>query len=177
MIRRFARPYAKAFMDVAGTPEKAQALLAELRTFETARKPSADLADLLANPGIPVDTKLRVTAEISKRLQLSALASKIVEVLVRNGRINQLGGILEAWREMINQMLGVAVAQVRAAHALSVEEQDRLRRTLEKKTGRRVELELATDPNLLGGFVATIGSSVYDASVLGQIHRLETANS
>jgi F-type H+-transporting ATPase subunit delta len=176
MIRRFARPYARAFMDVAQSPQNAQSILAELRRFETARKSAQDLADLLANPGVALDTKMRISAEIGKRLGLSAMAAKIIEVLVRNQRINSLGPILEAWRELINNTLGVAVAQVRSAHELSAEEQQRLQKTLEQKTGKRVELELATDRSLLGGFVATIGSSVYDASVLGRVQRLETAD-
>lgn len=176
MIRRFARPYARAFMDVAQTPQNAQVLLGELRRFETARKSAPDLAELLSNPGVSLETKLKVTAEIGRRLELSAISAKILEVLVRNQRINQTGAILEAWREIINKSLGVAVAQVRAAHDLSADEQTRLRAALEAKVGKKIELELATDPALLSGFVATVGSQVYDASLLGQIHKLETAN-
>lgn len=176
MIRRFARPYARAFMDVAGSPQQAQVLLDELRRFETARKSSADLAQLLANPGVPTETKLRVTTEIGRRLSLSPMAAKILEVLVRNQRVNQTGAILDAWRELINNTLGIAVAKVRAAYELNNDEQARLRTALEKKVGRKIELELSTDPTLLSGFVATVGSSVYDASLLGQIHRLDTAS-
>jgi uncharacterized membrane protein required for colicin V production len=37
--------------------------------------------------------------------------------------------------------------------------------------GKRVEVRVTTDPALLGGFVARIGSEVYDASVSGKIHK------
>ena len=43
MIRRFARPYARAIMDVAGSPEKAATLRDELTQFEQVRKSSSDL--------------------------------------------------------------------------------------------------------------------------------------
>ena len=46
-----------------------------------------------------------------------------------------------------------------------------LRRTLEKRFGQRVEVEITTDPRLLGGFVAKVGSEVYDASVIGKIDK------
>ena len=47
MIRRFARPYARAIMDVAQTPEKAAALRDEMTVFEQVRKSSTDLQLML----------------------------------------------------------------------------------------------------------------------------------
>jgi len=38
VIRRFARPYARAIMDVVQSPEKANAIRYELARFEQARK-------------------------------------------------------------------------------------------------------------------------------------------
>lgn len=176
MIRRFARPYAKAFMEIVPSPADAQKLHAALLQFESARKSSQELADVLGNPGIPTETKLGIVSAIAGRLETPQLGVRILEVLVRNQRINQLGDILEAWREMINKATGVAVAKVRAAHELSADEREKLRTALEHKTGRRVELEVATDRSLLGGFVAQVGSEVYDASVIGQIHRFQASN-
>ena len=46
MIRRFARPYAKAIFEVTGSPEKANALRAELEQFEQVRKNATDLQEL-----------------------------------------------------------------------------------------------------------------------------------
>jgi F0F1-type ATP synthase delta subunit len=65
MIRRFARPYARAIMDVAGSPEKAAALRDELTQFEAVRKSSNDLQLMYANPGIDHDSKTKVTAAIA----------------------------------------------------------------------------------------------------------------
>lgn len=171
MVRRFARPYARAIMDVAGAPDKANALREELQRFEDARLGASDLQALYANPGIPAETQLNITQTIAGRLGLSALAVRVVEVLVRNHRINDLGAILEALTTYVNEALNVAVAEVRTAHALSAAEQADLQKTLERKAGKRVEVHLSTDPTLLGGFVAKIGSEIFDASVSGKIHK------
>ena len=161
-------------MDVAGA--NAQSLIADLRVFEKARHSSSELAELFANPGVPLETKLSVATEIGKRIKLNELGQKLIEVLVRNQRINQLGAVLDAWRDLLNKQLGVAVAQVKSAQPLAADEQDKLRKALEAKLGKKVELELSIDASLLGGFVASVGSSVYDASVIGRVHRLETTN-
>ena len=73
MIRRFARPYATAIFEAAGSPDKANAVREELARFEAARVSAEDLRDLYANPGIETDVKLNVTRTIAGRLGLSEL--------------------------------------------------------------------------------------------------------
>jgi F-type H+-transporting ATPase subunit delta len=171
VIRRFARPYAKAMMEVAGSAEKANALRGELMTFEAALKASPELREVYANPGIGADTKTSITDRLVSRMKLSELAARAVAVLVRFNRVNDISAILEALAAYVNDALGVAVAQIRSAKSLSPEEMSKLADVLSRKTGKRVELDIVTDPALLGGFVARIGSSIYDASVIGKINK------
>jgi len=171
VIRRFARPYARAVMDVVQSPEKANEIRHELERFEQACKASADLQELYANPGIEHDTKLRVTAALAKRLGLSDMAVKILGVVIGNHRMNGLESIVDALAEMVREATNTVAAEVRSAHPLNENDQAALRRTLEKKAGRKVELVVSTDPTLIAGFVARIGSEVYDASVLGKIDK------
>lgn len=171
MIRRFARPYARAIIDVAGSPEKANTIRAELEKFEQVRRSAANLQDLYANPGIDVPSKLKITQEIANRLSLGQTTGKVLDILIENRRINDLGAIAEALAHYVNDALGIAVAEVRAPEKLSEQEMNDLRKTLEKKTGRRVELRVTEDPSLLGGFIVKIGSEIWDASVAGKIHR------
>lgn len=171
MIRRFARPYAKAMMDIVKSPEEGRKLHGELLSFERARSSSTELAELFATPAIEAEKKVAVARAISSKIGLSDISTKLVDVLVRHHRINQLSSVLEAWKAMIDTAMGVSVAEVRSAHDLSEAEQGELRRTLEAKFDRKIELQLNTDPALLGGFVAKVGSEVYDASVKGQLQR------
>jgi F-type H+-transporting ATPase subunit delta len=171
MIRRFARPYARAIIDVAGTPAVAQTLRGELERYEAARRGAGDLADLYANPGIDFAVKMKITNAIAGKLGLGELAVKVLEVLIRNHRINNLGAINEALASYIREATNTLAADVRTAHVLSDKERAELQSTLERKFGRSVELSLTTDKSLLGGFVAKVGSEIYDASVVGKIER------
>ena len=171
MIRRFARPYARAIMDVAESPQRANTVRAELQRFEQARRESTELQDVFANPGIELDAKFKIAHTIASRLGLSELAGKVLEVLIRNHRINDLEPVVEALASMINEELNIAVVDVRSAKELSEQELAQLRKTLEQKIGKRVEVRLEVDRNLIGGFVARIGSEILDASVVGKIHK------
>jgi len=170
MIRRFARPYARAIMDAAGSPQKASELRGELLFFANALRSSADLRELYANP-VDEATKLDITRQLAKKMKASDLATRTLEVLVRHHRVNDIDAILAALQAYVNKALGVAVAEVRSAKALTPDEIKDLADTLSKKVGKKVELDIKTDPNLLGGFVVRIGSEIWDASVIGKINK------
>ncbi len=171
MIRRFARPYARAAMEVAQSPEKAALLRDDLNTFEQVRKSSTDLQQMYANPGIDFDSKNKVTGAIAKRLGLSDLAVRLLDVLIRNRRINNLSDIVAGLATMIREATGTVAADVRSASKLSSKEEADLRTMLERKVGANVDIDITVDESLIGGFVAKIGSEVYDASVSGKIEK------
>ena len=171
MIRRFARPYARAIMDAAGSPAKANELRGELMSFASALRSSQELRDLYLNPAIDQATTLEITRQLARKMKVSDLAAKTLEVLVRNHRINDLDAILEALASYVNAALGVAVAEVRSARNLGPDEIDQLANTLSQKVGKKVELDIRTDKKLLGGFVVKIGSEIWDASVIGKINK------
>lgn len=171
MIRRFARPYARAFMDAAGSPQNANALRGELMTFANALRNSEERRAVYANPGFDQASKLTLTSQLAKKMKLSDLGERALAVLVQHHRINDLDAIAEALATYVNSALGVAVAKVRSAKALSPDEIRELADTLSKRVGKSVELDIKTDPALLGGFVVQIGSEIWDASVAGKINK------
>jgi F-type H+-transporting ATPase subunit delta len=171
MIRRFARPYARAMMDAAGSPAKSNELRGELMRFADALRTSTELRDLYANPGIDEATKLKITDQLAKKMKAGELATKSLAMLVRFHRINDLDAIVSALTAYVNAQLGVAVAEVRSAKSLNPDEIQDLANTLSKKVGKKVELDIKTDPSLLGGFVVQIGSEIWDASVAGKINK------
>ncbi len=171
MIRRFARPYARAIMDAAGSPEKTNELRGELMLFASALRGSSELRELYANPGFDEATKLNITRQLARRMKASDLATKTLEVLVHFHRVNDIDAILAALAAYVNAALGVAVAEVRSAKSLNPDEMQDLADTLSKRVGKKVELDIRTDPSLLGGFVVQIGSEIWDASVAGKINK------
>ena len=171
MIRRFARPYARAIMDVAGSPAKANELRGELMRFADALRSSSELREFYANPAIDEQAKIAVTKRLAGKMKASELAGRTLEVLVSHHRINDIDGIVAALTAYVNKALGVAVAEVRSAKNLGPDEIRDLADTLSKKVGKKVELDIRTDPKLLGGFVVKIGSEIWDASVQGKINK------
>ena len=175
MIRRFARPYARALMDVAGSPQAAAAIRTELLSFQNALRNSEELRAVYANPAFDLESKLTLTHQLAAKMKLSELAIRMLDVLVRSHRMNDISGILAAVGEYVNTATGVAIAEVRSAKSLSAQEEKELSATLSRKVGKDVHLDVQTDPSLLGGIVVKIGSEIWDASVAGKIQKFRAS--
>ena len=93
-------------------------------------------------------------------------------LLLENYRLQHLPMVLEAIESEVNRRLGVATAEVTTAQPIEDDEAARLRDVLGRMLDREVDVQLAVDPDLIAGFRARVGSTLYDASLRGQLDRL-----
>ncbi len=175
MNLRFARPYAQALANTASSDEALATTRDELRRFSQALEEVPALASMAKNPGIPMEKKKEVTTEVARTLGLGESARRFVDLLLDNYRLVHLSGILEVVDELIDRRLGVVRAKVTSAAPLDADQERRLAAALGHKLGQDVDLRVTLDEDLLGGFVALVGSERYDASVRGQLERLGLA--
>jgi F-type H+-transporting ATPase subunit delta len=80
--------------------------------------------------------------------------------------------IQQAFEAKLDELQGVARADVISARELSERERKQLRTVLERLSGRRVEANYELDPRLIAGAVVRVGSTIYDGSVRTQLERL-----
>ena len=62
-----------------------------------------------------------------------------------------------------------------SAHPLNDDQIDALKARLKGRAGRDVTIDLAVDPNILGGIVIKLGSEMIDASIRTKLNRLTSA--
>jgi F-type H+-transporting ATPase subunit delta len=109
-----------------------------------------------------------------ERLGASKTLLNFLFVLIDNRRANLLDEIQAAYQEQLYARLGVADVYVMSARELNEPEKKELAGALEKLTGKRVEAHYGVDPELIGGAVVRIGSTIYDGSVRGQLNALRS---
>src|SRR5215472_10534586 len=166
--------YARAFAEVVAAhkldPEKT---VAELRQMAGLVSSSHELHNVLLNPAVEHEQKIRLLDAIIKKMGGSKLLRNFVAVLIDHKRIGQIGEIAEQFRQELNTRMGIAEAQVSSARALTAAEKKSLEQRLAAVTGKTVRATYSEDADLLGGAVVRIGSTVYDGSVRGQLQRLK----
>jgi len=99
---------------------------------------------------------------------------RFVLLLLDRSRIVLLPAIARAYQAMADDHVGRVRAQVTSAEPLTQVALDRVRRSLEQRTGKKVVMETAVDPELIGGLVARVGDLVLDGSVRTQLADLRT---
>jgi len=172
MIRRFARPYAQAVLASAASLEEAQTVRDQVRLFRDAMGAVPGIAKMSANPAVPMDAKRSVVRKVAAHLGVKGLAERLVLLLLENYRLQHLPMVLEALEAEVNRRLGVATAEVTTAQPIEDDEAAKLRDVLGRMLDREVHVQLAVDPDLIAGFRARVGSTLYDASLRGQLDRL-----
>lgn len=170
--------YARALVDIVTGPAAIEAgrdpkaVAVRLAEFHALLAESSELRILFSTPAVPAAKKKAILAELASRLELDALTKNFLNVLIDNDRMIFLGEIAEAFDSLLDERLGVVLAEITTARTLEEAEQTQLADALHAKTGKQVRMNFSLDPNLIGGIVARIGSTIYDGSVRGQLDRI-----
>ena len=171
---RYARALVDAVMDPKGPTPDPHRIAAQLKDFAQLLRQSAELRVLFATPAVPLPKKRSVLAEIAPLIPLDSLTHNFLGVLLQNERMPLLGDMVEAFEQLVNERLGVVVAEISSARALGDAEKQELDRALRTRTGKQVQMSFSLDPSLIAGVLARVGSTIYDGSVRGQLERLRS---
>jgi len=169
MSMAIANRYARALAEVVGTAGNYRGVLQELEDFAAVWRDSAELAAVFDSPAVAIDSKVGLLDRILQRLGTSKTTSNFLRILARNYRLAMLEGIRVAFRQAVNQALGIVEVKVWSATDLAPEQRTTLAARFREVTGQPVELEFQADPALIGGVRARIESRVYDGSVRGHL--------
>lgn len=169
---RTARRYAKALYDVAREAGATEAIGRELEQIVAICAGDAAVRDVLIRPWIKPADRRGVAMAIAQKAGAGKLVQDFVGLVAERGRADHLTEIAGAYQALVDAELGRARAQVRTAVALTEGEKRALSGKLEHALGKRIILEEQVDATLLGGFIAQVGSLIFDGSLDGQLARM-----
>ena len=67
----------------------------------------------------------------------------------------------------------ISVANVISAVELSTDEAEKLKKSLEKRTGKRLTLNCVIDADIIGGVIAEIDGVIYDGSIKRRLSEIK----
>lgn len=166
----FSSRYARAFAQVAAASHldisQAQQQLAD---FAATLGESRELREVLMNPSIAQEQKVRILDAIAGRLEFFPQVRNFIAVIIEHQRLAELNDILTDYASVADTQAGVLEAEIISAHALNEQDRRELEEQVAKKAGAKVRTTYLQDASLLGGVVVRIGSTVYDGSVKAQL--------
>jgi F-type H+-transporting ATPase subunit delta len=172
-VQTMARRYASALGDVVLERGEAAEVQAELVQWEEMIQSTPNLLEVLRNPTIALDQKRTVLNKLIERAKPRQTTANFLKVLLQNHRLTDLGEINCKFAETLDERAGMVLATVTTARTVPESSQQQLHAKLTGLTGKKVRVDFATDPDLLGGIVTRIGSTVYDGSVRNQLQMIK----
>lgn len=170
----FAARYARAFADVvlsSGAP--LDQVNAQLNDFLGTLEGSAELRQVLFNPALTADARVKVIDALAPRLHLSQQVRNFLAVLLRHERIEAVQEIVAQFRAEMNQREGISEVEVISARRLDADERTQMEQQVARLAGTEVRAHFREDGGLIGGAVVKIGSTIYDGSVRGRLDRMK----
>lgn len=166
-----ARRYAKALFSLARDEGTLDATGNELeRLARLAADPQ--LGPVLANPLLSEAARRSLARTVGEGLALARTTRNFVGLLADHQRLDQLAGIADQYRRLVDQELRRVRATLTSARPLDPPQEAAVKAKLEQITGKTVLAERRLDPALLGGVVVEVEGRVFDGSVRTQLERL-----
>ncbi len=146
---------------------------AQLNDFLVTLEGSAALREILENPSLPEDQKLRVFDAIAARSGMNATVRNFLVVITHHQRLRELPDIVAAYLHRADDSGGITEAEITTARSIDQGERRVLEGTIMQLAGTAsVRATFREDAQLLGGAVIRLGSTVYDGSVRGQLEQM-----
>jgi len=170
--RKLASRYAQALLSVLTDPTAAASADRFLDALARSMQESPETRDLLLDPAISRKARTAALRELCAEKGQPHEMGNFFATLIDHRRMAALPTIAQVYHEERETALGIVPAHITTAEPLSTDLQARARDTLQKLTGCDVRLDCQVDPQVLGGAVTRIGSTVYDGSLRTQLRQL-----
>jgi F-type H+-transporting ATPase subunit delta len=172
-LSTLARPYAEAVFRMAQGENDLAGWSSRIATL-AAIVSDEQLARLIADPAVPADRVADLIIEVAGT-DLGERGGNFVKVLAENDRLSVLPEIVSQFETLKASAEGTLEATITSAQALTQAQIDDLVAGLKAKFNRAVNVQVAVDPELIGGAVIAIGDQVIDGSVKGRLQQMSFA--
>lgn len=169
-ISAVAGRYAKAIFELAVAAKNEASVVQAFAALSEALRGNEAARDILAHPQISREQKAVVLEGALKGAPELALSA--ARVIAAHGRSAHIDAIADALQDMLRTQSGEVSARVISAQKLSSQQEQAIAKLVGDFTGKKASLATSTNPDLIGGFTVSVGSTLIDASVTTRLNQL-----
>ncbi|MDD2278329.1 MAG: ATP synthase F1 subunit delta [Bacteroidales bacterium] len=168
---RITLSYARALLQWSSDKGVEHEVYTQSNSVISLVKNNPDFILLLQSTMITASKKLRTTQLVMEKT--APLLSNFVALAVKNGRENQLKGIMLNYQKLYRDKHGIILAGVESPADMNSKNKEGIKKFLSNAFNQKIEIEFAINPSLIGGFVLTIDDKLLDKSVKGELNKLQ----
>jgi len=133
---------------------------------------SNELQRVVESPVVRPEVKISILDEIFSR-NIDKETLHFINFIIEKRREEILYSVAKRFVELRNEHLGIVELLVRTAFEIKDDQKEILKERFEKILKKKTIMNFRVDNNLVGGFIAQVGDTVYDASMKHQLELLK----
>lgn len=167
------RRYAKALYKFALEKGESEHVYELMRRLAESFSAEPSLQSVLGNPYVDDADKCALLCTASGATDADAVFNDFLKLLVENRRIAFAREIALAYVSIFREENAIYMVTVESAAPLDKNEEGRIRALVEKHLGGgKLEFNTSVNPELIGGFVVSVGNDRIDASISNELKQL-----
>lgn len=164
--------YAKALFNLGTKQNKLQEWLESLLNLNDFINQNSKLYDYFTSP-IPSPKKQEATFINLFKPYLTAEPLNFILILLRKNRFKELNEIMHLFKKMVFEKLGLLQGLITTPLPLNANEKESLVNEWSKILNKKIILDEAIDPTLIGGGVLSFENKRIDFSLKGKLQKLQ----
>ena len=174
MVSIVSRKYSEALFLVGEEKSSIDKFEKEVTELSDVFKMNKDIMTSLCHPQLPLQSKVQIVTDLFGD-KVSKEVVALLKVVLRKSRQEFLPEIFEAFIEKCKEDKNVSTAVIISAEKLAQKYIDEIKKDLEKKTTKKIEIEERIDDRLIGGVKIMVDNILYDGSIDGKIKNIYKA--
>ncbi len=168
---KVAARYAKSLYSLARSQGSAEAVLADMVTYQKTLKENRALDLTIKSPIIQGSRKQSILDVIFGK-SFQNITQAFIRLVVAKGREKDLTEIAKAYIQEDKRQKGISDCEIISAVSLSPELRSQIGLQAEKMAGGKVEITEKVDPSLIGGYILRVHDLEWDASVKTNLSKI-----
>jgi len=172
MAKLVSKTYGDALFELATEEKKEDILLEEAVEIKKLLTENSEFIKMMNHPQISREDKEAVITNVFKG-RVSDDMSGLLELLVKNGRFNEVESVIDYFIAKIKDYKKIGIAYVTTPLALSDTQKSAVEKKLLDTTDyEKMEMNFDIDESLIGGMTIRIGDRVVDSSIKSKLSKL-----
>lgn len=180
-MTQVAAQYAEAVIELAEESSKTttadsmkllERIHQDLKVIGEIFESNKDFSLVLNHPALSPDDKKELLLKTFDG-RVDGITLRLIKLLAERRRLELLPYLEKPFLELLRERQGIVGCELACAQTLTDSQVQDIKTRLTKQLGKRIEMEVAVDPTLLGGVVLKLGDQVIDGSLKGKLQAVE----
>jgi len=150
-----------------------ETIISDLKAFYDLVSAREELKNVLGTTAFEIEERTEIIADICNSV---GVLNETKNFLVLASELDKFGILLNKKDVVIRkleQAAGKLKAEITSAKTLSENDMSRIKESLNRATGKQVEISVSVDPSILGGLITKIGDKVFDNSIKTKLEKIQ----